>query len=139
MDGLADDSVLLPTFRRGRACWEQVVDASEGRFARVPVPYEGTTLPGYLLRPDASGAPRPTLVVTNGSDGSLPGLLGYGAAEALNRGWNAFLFDGPGQQSMLFERNVPFRYAWEAVLTPVIDCLVARPDVDPAALTGGVR
>ena len=136
VDGLADDSVLLPTFRRGRACWEKVVDASAGRFARVQVPYEGTTLPGYLLRPDASGASRPTLVFINGSDGSLPGLLGYGAAEALNRGWNAFLFDGPGQQSMLFERNVPFRYDWEAVLTPVIDCLVARPDVDPAALTG---
>jgi hypothetical protein len=136
VDGLADQSVLLPTFRQGRACWEKVVDASQGRFARVQVPYEGTTLPGYLLRPDATGVPRPTLVVTNGSDGSLPGLLEYGAAEALARGWNAFLFDGPGQQSMLFERGVPFRYDWEAVLTPVIDCLAGRPDVDASALTG---
>ena len=113
-----------------------MVDASAGRFVRVQVPYEDTTLPGYLLRPDATGAARPTLVVTNGSDGSLPGLLGYGAAEALARGWNVFLFDGPGQQSMLFERGVPFRYDWEAVLTPVIDILVARPDVDASALTG---
>jgi dienelactone hydrolase len=136
VDGLADQSVLLPTFRQGRACWEKVVDASQGRFVRVQVPYEDTTLPGYLLRPDATGAARPTLVMTNGSDGSLPGLLGYGAAEALARGWNAFLFDGPGQQSMLFERGVPFRYDWEAVLTPVIDFLVARPDVDASALTG---
>jgi dienelactone hydrolase len=102
----------------------------------MQVRYEDTTLPGYLLRPDATGAPRPTLVVTNGSDGSLPGLLGYGAAEALARGWNVFLFDGPGQQSMLFERGVPFRPDWEAVLTPVIDALVARPDVDASALTG---
>jgi hypothetical protein len=136
VDGLADQSVLLPVFRQGRACWEQVIDASAGRFVPVQVPYEGTTLPGYLLRPDATGAARPTLVVTNGSDGSLPGLLGYGAAEALARGWNAFVFDGPGQQSMLFERGVPFRYDWEAVLTPVIDALVARPDVEPSALTG---
>ncbi|HTX27966.1 MAG TPA: dipeptidyl aminopeptidase [Streptosporangiaceae bacterium] len=136
VDGLADTSVLLPTFRQHRACWEKVVDASQGRFVRVQVPYEGTTLPGYLLRPDASGAARPTLVVTNGSDGSLPGLLEYGAAEALARGWNAFLFDGPGQQSMLFERGIPFRHDWEAVLTPVIDFLAARPDVDSSALTG---
>jgi dienelactone hydrolase len=136
VDGLADQSVLLPIFRQGRACWEKVVDASQGRFVRVQVPYEDTTLPGYLLRPDATGAARPTLVMTNGSDGSLPGLLGYGAAEALARGWNAFLFDGPGQQSMLFEHGVPFRYDWEAVLTPVIDFLVARPDVDTSALTG---
>jgi len=136
VDGLADQSVLLPTFREHRSCWEKVVDASRGRFVRVQVPYEGTTLPGYLLRPDDTGAARPTLVMTNGSDGSLPGLVGYGAAEALDRGWNAFLFDGPGQQSMLFERGVPFRYEWEAVLTPVIDLLVERPDVDASALTG---
>jgi dienelactone hydrolase len=136
VNGLADQSMLLPTFRAHRACWEKVVDASAGRFVRVEVPHERTTLPGYLLRPDDTGAARPTLVVTNGSDGSLPGLLGYGAAEALRRGWNAFLFDGPGQQSMLFERGVPFRPDWEAVLTPVIDALTARPDVDASALTG---
>jgi hypothetical protein len=136
VDGLADQSVLLPAFREHRSCWEKVVDASQGRYVRVAVPYEGTTLPGYLLRPDDTGAARPTLVVTNGSDGSLPGLVGYGAAEALRRGWNAFLFDGPGQQSMLFERGVPFRHDWEAVLTPVIDALVTRPDVDASALTG---
>jgi hypothetical protein len=136
VDGLADQSVLLPTFRRGRACWEQVIDASAGRFVRLPVPFAGTTMPGYLLRPDASGARRPTLVLTNGSDESLPGLLGNGAASALARGWNAFVYDGPGQQSMLFEQGVPFRYDWEAVLTPVIDLLLTRPDVDPAALTG---
>jgi hypothetical protein len=136
VDGLADQSVLLPTFREHRGCWEKVVDAARGSYVRVPVPYEGTTLPGYLLRPDATGAARPTLVVTNGSDGSLPGLLGYGAKEALARGWNVFLYDGPGQQSMLFDRGVPFRYDWEAVLTPVIDALVARPDVDASALTG---
>jgi hypothetical protein len=136
VDGLSDQSVLLPTFRQGRACWEKVVDASQGRFVRVQVPYEDTTLPGYLLRPDASGAARPTLVMTNGSDESLAGLFHSGAAEALARGWNVFMFDGPGQQSMLFERGVPFRYDWEAVLTPVIDVLVTRPDVDASALTG---
>jgi hypothetical protein len=135
-DGLADQSVLLPTFGEHHSCWEKFIDASQGRFVRVQVPYEGTTLPGYLLRPDATGAARPTLVVTNGSDGSLAGLIGYGGAEALARGWNVFVYDGPGQQSMLFERGVPFRYDWEAVLTPVIDFLVARPDVDASALTG---
>ncbi|TDT29346.1 hypothetical protein EV562_113211 [Streptomyces sp. BK208] len=51
-------------------------------------------MPGYLLRPDASGTTRPTLVVTNRRDGTLPGLLSYGAAEALARGWNAFLSAG---------------------------------------------
>ena len=138
VDGLPTDegnAVLLPTFRNSRRCWDAMIDASEGRFVRMAVPYEDTTLPGYLLRPDASGTRRPTLVMTNGSDGPLASLWATGAAEALDRGWNAFVYDGPGQQSVLFERNVPFRPDWEAVLTPVVDALVSRPDVDPDALT----
>ncbi len=35
-------------------------------------------------------------------------------AAALERSWNAFVYDGPGQQSLLFERGVPFRPDWEA-------------------------
>jgi hypothetical protein len=30
VDGLADQSVLLPTFRQHRSCWEKVIDASQG-------------------------------------------------------------------------------------------------------------
>ena len=86
----------MPSDEQHQRCWEGVVGASEGCFVRVPVPYEATTLPGYLLRPDNTGAARPTLVMTNGSDSSLSSLLGHDAAEALRRGWNAFLFDGPG-------------------------------------------
>jgi hypothetical protein len=142
VDGLADQSVLLPTFTAHRRCWDAWIDSSEGRHVRFEIPYQGpagssvTTLPGYLLRPDAGGEPRPTLVMTNGSDGSLSAMVGSGGPEALSRGWNVCLYDGPGQQSMLFEHNVPFRHDWEAVLTPVIDALLARPDVDATALTG---
>ena len=39
-------------------------------------------------------------------------------------------FDGPGQQATLFEQGIPFRPDWEAVLTPVLDTMLARPDVD---------
>lgn len=138
IDGLPAEqaeAVLLPTFRKGRDCWEAWIDCAGSRFVRVDVPYEDTTLPGYLLRPDASGRARPTLVITNGSDGPITDMWWAGAAEALDRGWNAFVYDGPGQQSMLFERGTTFRPDWEAVLTPVVDALVGRPDVDATALT----
>jgi hypothetical protein len=134
-DGLPDQSVAEPTFRRHRRCWESVVESSDGAWVHADVPYQDRLLPGFLLRPDAAGLPRPTLVMTNGSDGALPGLLGYGAAEALARGWNAFLYDGPGQQTLLYA-GIPFRHDWEAVLTPVLDALVARDDVDASALLG---
>jgi hypothetical protein len=134
VDGMPDTSVLAPTFRDHRAAWDDFVASSRGRHLPVPVPYADDTMPGYLFRPDASGERRPTLVVTNGSDGSLSGLWATAIRPALDRGWNAYVFDGPGQQSMLFERDIPFRHDWEAVLTPVVDVLVERPDVDASAL-----
>ncbi|MFI5607424.1 hypothetical protein [Amycolatopsis sp. NPDC051903] len=139
VDGLStepDTAALKEAFVAHRECWDAVVDCSQGAFVRVPVPYESTQLPGYLLRPDTSGAPRPTLVVTNGSDGAISDLWTSAAAGALARGWNAFLYDGPGQQSMLFEQGTFFRPDWEAVLTPVVDTLMARVDVNPVRLTG---
>ncbi|HEX3786528.1 MAG TPA: hypothetical protein VHW44_01600 [Pseudonocardiaceae bacterium] len=130
IDALPDDSALVPTFKQHRSCWEAFINASGGRHVRFDVAYQNVMLPGYLLRPDSSGARRPTLVITNGSDGSLSGLWGEGIKAGLDRGWNVFVFDGPGQQSVLFEQGIPFRHDWEQVLTPVLDALVLRSDVD---------
>lgn len=130
IDGMADDSALLPAFRQYRACWESFIDSSCGRNVRCDTAFEDTTLPGYLFRPDASGRPRPTVVITNGSDGSLSGLWAEGLRASLERGWNVYVFEGPGQQSLLFEQGIPFRHDWESVLTPVVDTLLTRPDVD---------
>ena len=134
VDGMPDESVLQPTFELHRECWDAFIASSGGRHLPLAIPYEGDSMPGYLLRPDASGAARPTVVVTNGSDGSIAGLWATVAKGALERDWNVFVFDGPGQQSMLFERDVPFRHDWEAVLTPVVDHLIDRGDVDADAL-----
>jgi Prolyl oligopeptidase family len=40
-------------------------------------------------------------------------------------------FDGPGQDAALIEHKLVLRPDWEAVLTPVLDAMLARPDVDP--------
>lgn len=135
IDGLnGDTSELLPTFRKHRAAWEGFVANTRWPVERVDIPYEGSTMPGWFFRPDDSGASRPTLVMVNGSDGSLSGCWCEGAEGALERGYNVILFDGPGQQSMLFERDIPFRYDWEKVVTPVVDLIAARDDVNAERL-----
>lgn len=134
LDHLSDDGLLLPTFTRHRGCWEAFIGASRGRHVRFDIAYQHTTLPGYLFRPDLTGAARPTLVITNGSGGPLSGLWGEGIAAGLGRWWNVFVFDGPGQQSLLFEQGIPCRHDWEHVLTPVLDALVTRPEVDSSRL-----
>jgi hypothetical protein len=133
-DRQTDQTLSGPAFDLQIQCWEAFIDSSGGRIQRIAVPYDPVQMPGYLFRPDTSDTPRPTLVMTNGSEGSLSGLWGWGVTTALARGWNAFLYDGPGQQSMLFHNNVPFRPDWEAVMTPVVDSLTGRRDVDASAL-----
>lgn len=130
IDGLDSTDPLLPTFRAHRAAWENFVDHTHWPVQRVEIPYQDTTMPGWLFQPDTSTKVRRTLVVNNGSDGATSGLWCEAAEGGLERGYNVLLFDGPGQQSLLFERNIPFRYDWEKVLTPVVDFLLARDDVD---------
>jgi hypothetical protein len=134
VDGMSDTSVLLPTFREHRAAWDAFVASSQGRHLPIDLAYEDVAMPGYLFRPDATGAARATVVATNGSDGALTGLWATVIRPALDRGWNAVVFDGPGMQSLLFEHGIPFRHDWEAVLTPVVDTVIARPDVAADAL-----
>ncbi|MGH2883900.1 MAG: hypothetical protein ACRDPA_14600 [Solirubrobacteraceae bacterium] len=58
---------------------------------------------------------------------------GLGQA-GLDRGYNAVIFDGPGQQSMLFDRGVRFRPDWEHVSTLLVDFLKDRPEVDASQI-----
>jgi len=115
-------------------CWQHASQLFDPPFEQVRVPYRDTWLPGYLLRPDDRAARRPTVVLNNGADAQNITLYSYGGADALERGYNALIFEGPGQGSMLFERQVPFRPDWENVITPVVDYLRSRPEVDPSRI-----
>jgi len=115
-------------------CWHLASQLSDPPFEPVRVPYGDSWLPGYLLKPDSRPVRRPTVILTNGEDAQNVRLWAYGGAAALERGYNALIFEGPGQGSMLFQRQVPFRFDWENVITPVVDYLRSRPDVDPGRI-----
>jgi len=132
--GSEGTEALLPVFRQHRKAWSHYCELQQPAWQLVSIPYETTTLPGWFAAPDDSGKRRPTLILNNGSDGPVSSMLIFGGAGALARGYNVLFFDGPGQQSQLFEHGRFFRPDWEAVITPVVDFLVARSDVDPAAI-----
>lgn len=134
MASLANADELVPTFRAHREAWDRHVDTTAITAERLSVPYEQSALPGVLFRPAADATARPTLVLNLGSDEPISSAWSTSGPDAIARGYNVFIFDGPGQQQMLFEHDVPFRPDWEAVLTPVIDALVTRDDVDPERL-----
>jgi pimeloyl-ACP methyl ester carboxylesterase len=131
------------TGERSRACFAEAGSLMVPPVELVDVPFEGSRLPGYFLRPGAAAAGdsgrHPTLVCVGGFDSSAEELyFHYGAAGA-ERGWNVFAFDGPGQPGcMRLDPALPFRPDYEAPIAAVLDAIGARDDVDPdrVALVG---
>ena len=130
VSALAESDLLLPAFAEQMRAWRGFVECTDVDAAGVGIPYEGGELPGWIFRP--TGAPVATLVAVNGSDGSMASMWAGCVAPALARGYNVLVFDGPGQQSELFERGVPFRPDWEHVLSPVYDFVIGLDGVDPS-------
>jgi Esterase FrsA-like len=114
----------VEAFRAATALMDVAVD-------HVRIPYEQTTLSGYLFSPEATAMARPTLVFPCGYDSTAE--AGWvNVPPALQRGYNVLVFDGPGQGEALFRQRLYFRPDFETVLSPVVDWLVARPEVDGA-------
>lgn len=104
------------------------------RFEPVRIPWAGGTVPGWFLSPGGKGR-RPTVILNNGSDAQNIDMYVYGGAAALERGWNALIIEGPGQGGNLFLRSQVFTPEWEKVITPVVDFLRARPEVDKGRIS----
>ncbi|MGW1881135.1 alpha/beta hydrolase family protein [Streptomyces sp. NPDC001970] len=117
-------------YKAGRGAWDKFCDLCDPAPLKTTVPYGATPLPVWFFRPDESGRRRPTVILTNGSDGQNVDMWTYGVPAALDRGWNALVYDGPGQGQLLFVDQVVFTPTWEKVVTPLVDWLAARPDVD---------
>lgn len=125
-------------YRAGRGAWDKFCALCDPAPVTANVAYGKSPLPVWFFRPDDSGERRPTVILTNGSDGQNVDMWTYGVPAALERGWNALVYDGPGQGQLLFVDQVVFTPRWETVVTPLVDWLTARSDVDTAriALTG---
>jgi dienelactone hydrolase len=107
---------------------------------RVSFPYEDTTLPGWWIPAGPGTAhpaggdpegPRPALLYHGGFDSTEEELYFTGGAAAARRGYHVLAFAGPGQGSALRDQQLLFRPDWDAAVTPAVDWLLARPDVDP--------
>ena len=69
----------------------------------IRIPYTGNFLHGYFFKAGPDGAPRKTLIVNGGYDSTAEEAFLFSGAAALERGYNALVFDGPGQGAAIFE------------------------------------
>lgn len=125
-----EDSRIVSVWKQSRDSFLKAARLADQPITPVEIPFEGTTLPGYLCLVDNSGAKRPLLIVQSGFDGTAEELYFEVAYFALRRGYNVLLFEGPGQGRVIRVQKLPFRPNWETVVKPVVDYAVSRKEVD---------
>ena len=131
LHGQPKDPQITRAYQMTVDCYKRCAELFDPPITPVEIPYEHTTLPGYLHRPDNSSRLRPTLILHTGFDGSAEEMHTSGARAAVERGYNVMAFDGPGQFGPIHREGLVFRPDWEKVITPVIDFLLKQPGVDP--------
>jgi pimeloyl-ACP methyl ester carboxylesterase len=134
LHGKPDDPRILRTAKASVSSYAEAAKLMGPTWEPVEIPYEGTTLPGYFYKADETGEPRPTIIFHGGYDSSLEELFFFGGAAAVRRGYNCLTFDGPGQGLPLREQGLVFRHDWERVVTPAVDYVLGRSDVDGGKL-----
>lgn len=129
-DGTENPERMLPCWQEYAACWSAAAALFDPPIERLEIPYESGSLTGWFLHAGQSRRPRPLVILNNGADGLEIGSFVLGAAGALARGYHCLIFNGPGQGDSLWMRNLYFRPDWEKVITPVVDAMLRRRDVD---------
>ena len=124
--------------------WNESLDCFEKANAALPVPGidiqlpasgdENFTIIARYFSVDPPGTvpcvKRPTIILCNGYDGSQEDMYHNVGVAALERGFNVITYEGPGQPAVRRYQNIGFVPNWETTLTPIVDYLEARDDVD---------
>lgn len=124
------DPRVARAYRCSVDCYKACAKLYDPPIEPLEIPYEHTTLPGYLHTVDRTSRRRPLLIMHTGFDGSAEEMHYNGARAAVERGYNVLAFDGPGQFGPLHREGLPFRPDWEKVIGPVIDFAVKQRGVD---------
>lgn len=95
----------------------------------VDIPFDGKTLYAYFVPAAAGSGPRPTVVLSDGLDGTKEEMF-YCAVALSNRGINCLAIDHPGQGATLRLSGLKARHDSEVAAGAAIDYLETRKDVD---------
>ncbi|WP_125708693.1 alpha/beta hydrolase family protein [Companilactobacillus zhongbaensis] len=115
-----DDKRMVDYSKKSQDCFDKALVYGEYPGEAIQIPYEKTFLPGHFYRSPKAGNKAPLLIVVPGRDTWADDTM-WVIRGALQRGFHALTFDGPGQGMALRLQNLKFRPDSENVMTPVID------------------
>jgi pimeloyl-ACP methyl ester carboxylesterase len=122
--------------KKCQECFTAAMPLLDHHSEAVSVEANHDSYPCYFFAPDASGKKRKTVMLVPGIESCGEEQYFYSAISALARGYNVFVFQGPGQTGLL--RNAPhcyLRHDYEVPLQVALDYLHGRDDVDIEHLT----
>jgi dipeptidyl aminopeptidase/acylaminoacyl peptidase len=125
-----DQERTLLALDKSREVFQQAISHEPYSIRHIQIPYEGTTLPGYLCLVDNSDKKRPTVLLQSGFDGTGEEVYITTGKYALEHGYNVLIFEGPGQGAARRKRSLIFRPDWESVVTPIVDFAFTIPQID---------
>lgn len=126
-------------YTNGRTNWRKAAALTDGLIDQIEIPFEGQTMEGYFVRPDTSGAARPTVLLLGGADSWAEELYFLGGSEFPARGMNVVMVDTPGRGSSLRFKQMYSRPDYEVPVHAILDDLVQRDEVDADRIgLGGV-
>lgn len=106
--------------------FHKALESSRIKFEYIKIPYENTYLPGIIYYAfQFVNEPRDLIIDTGGGDSILEELF-FNALPAISQGFHYVTFEGPGQGSVLRQRNLPLRPDWENVVGAVVDYCESR-------------
>jgi dipeptidyl aminopeptidase/acylaminoacyl peptidase len=126
----SQDPRRAQAYNNGRGNFRRAAELTDGLIERIEVPFEGKTMEGYVVRPDNSGAKRPTVLFLGGADSWAEELYFLGGCEFPARGMNVVMVDTPGRGSSLRFKEMYSRPDYEVPVKAILDALEQRGDVD---------
>jgi hypothetical protein len=123
---------------RRDAAWRAHRADLDAAFAHWPtpvepfeVPWPGGPLHAWRFRPAADRPARGTVVLHNGLGSPMSDVMMTGAPDAVDRGWDCVVFDGPGQGVARFVDGLGPVADWGAVGVAVLDAALALDGASP--------
>ncbi|MBE3043704.1 prolyl oligopeptidase family serine peptidase [Candidatus Bathyarchaeota archaeon] len=136
---LRRDPHLLPLAEKSVSLFRDATELFDIDTVRpLKIPFEDYKLPGYLFLPPSwrrlPGRKTPVIVCNSGADGLSEEIYFFTPATAVELGYAAVVYEGPGQGLTLHRDDLRFRPDWETVAGAVLDHLgtltAAEPELD---------
>ncbi|KAK3385177.1 alpha/beta hydrolase [Podospora didyma] len=133
---LRPDPRVLPILEKSVSLFREATQLFDNTVIPLQIPFQGQTLPGYLYLPPTwrripGGGKVPILIATAGADGLSEEIYFLAPSAALELGYAAVTYEGPGQGTTLHRGDVRFRPDWEVVASAVLDHIEAAAAAQP--------